>query len=79
MPVFPIAVVEVTVAGARVPGRNRQIIVCRLKQNGNTTQGWDTIRPKQVTKLGAQPSLRAMAHTRNGAIVTITVMLVSLQ
>ena len=31
--------------------------------------------PKQaMAKFGAQPSLRAMAHTRNGAIVMITVI-----
>ena len=53
MVVLPIAVVEVTVAGPRVPGRNRQIIVCRLKQNGNTTQGWDTMRPKKQVSCGS--------------------------
>ena len=53
MVVLPIAVVEVTVAGARVSGRNRQIIACRLNQNGNTTQGWDTIRPKKQVSSGS--------------------------
>ena len=49
---LPIAVVEVTVAGARAPGRNRQRTVCRLKQNGLS---WilDTIRPKKQVSSGS--------------------------
>ena len=52
MPVLPIVVVDITVAGSRAPGRNRQRTVCRLKQNGlHSVMG--TIRPKNQVSCGS--------------------------
>ena len=43
----PSAAAGMPAAGTSASGQNHRRTACRLKQDGNTTQSWDTLRHKK--------------------------------